>query len=467
MNNNNANQTKETQNMSEVASKAALAVARDKIRQRMVLQDAHIQMAKEMPPPEVLTIEELGVLEIDHSRTLLGDRWLCRGQAGLIVGPSGIGKSSMAMQQDLLWATGKEAFGIAPSKPLKVLTIQAENDQGDLIEMLRGVKAGMAFSSEEEVLLGANVIYAFEQARTGAAFVEAVMRPLLEMHAPDIIRVDPLQAFAGCDLTNASEVAELLRNRVNPILKEFQCGLILMHHTPKQTGNKDTSKNRTVDWMYSGAGSHDIVNWARAIMAIDPCKRDGVYKFIAAKRGNRIGWKNAKTDEKETTRWFKWATGSICWEEAEPCEAEPSDEAGVKDLLEVIPFDQGIEKKILQDNANKLRNIPLRKFAVLLERALEEDWVKIDQEPRPGAKPRIMISRTLKSAEVVPSVTKVLNAGGIKINVCAADHALRAASNSTSELAQLNRVGQTMNSFNPEEDPEIEAALERDYEQWS
>jgi len=447
---NNTNQTQRSN--AEIIQKITIAKAKEQLSKQNALQNAQIEMAKQMPPPEVLTIEEMGVLEIDHSATLLGDRWLCRGQAAVNVGPSGIGKSSVAMQQDLSWSVGKEAFGIAPSKPLKILTIQAENDQGDLIEMLRGVKVGLNFTEEEEQLAGSNVIYAFEQARTGAAFVGAVLRPLLEKHKPDIVRIDPLQAFAGCDLTSASDTAELLRNRINPVLKEFQCGLILMHHTPKQSSNRDTSKNRTVDWMYSGAGSHDIVNWARAIIAIEPCKKDGVYKFIAAKRGSRIGWRNPDSDEKELVRWFKWATGSICWEAAEPCEAEPSDEAEVKDLLEVIPFEPGIEKKILKDNANKLQKIPFRKFEVLIEKALEEKLIEIRKEPRDGARAKIVVVRTLKSGEIYPSVATRRNLGGIRFSPCAGDIALREAE------------AVSFNSFNPEENPGIEAALERAFE---
>jgi len=464
--NNSPDQTQ--QSSVEVAAKAALAVAKEQLRKRNTIQNAQIELAKQMPPPEVLTIQELGKLEIDHSTTLLGDRWLCRGQAAINVGPSGIGKSSMAMQQDLCWSVGKEAFGIAPSKPLKILTIQAENDQGDLIEMLQGVKAGMDLTAEEEQLLGTNVIYAFEQARTGPAFVQAVLRPLLEKHRPDIVRIDPLQAFAGCDLTNASETAELLRNCVNPALKEFQCGLILMHHTPKQNSNRDTSKNRTVDWMYSGAGSHDIVNWARAIIAIEPCQKDGVYKFIAAKRGGRIGWRNPESDEKELIRWFKWATGSICWEAAEPCEAEPSNEAAVKEFLEEIPFEPGIEKKILEENANKFLKIPLRKFKVLMEKALEEDLIETREVPRKGARAKIVVVRTLKSAEINPCVATRGNLGGIKCDLFAGDRALHEARQqqaSKSENGQV--VPNSIVAFDSFDDSNIEAAVKLASEKWT
>ena len=54
------------------------------------------------------------------------------------MGQSGIEKSSLAMQMAVSWALGKEVFGIKPVKPLKSLLIQAENDFGDVSEMLRG-----------------------------------------------------------------------------------------------------------------------------------------------------------------------------------------------------------------------------------------------------------------------------------------------------------------------------------------
>ena len=79
-----------------------------------------------------VTIFDLLETPPDPQDTLLGDRLLCRGGTLLFVGPSGIGKSSSSMQQDICWALDREAFGITPARPLRILTIQAENDGGDL-----------------------------------------------------------------------------------------------------------------------------------------------------------------------------------------------------------------------------------------------------------------------------------------------------------------------------------------------
>jgi hypothetical protein len=65
--------------------------------------------------------------------------------------------------------------------------------------------------------------------------------------------------------------------------------VVIIHHTPK-TNFRDTTEWKPSDWMYSGAGAAVLTNWARAYLVIDPCETHGLYKFIAAKRGKRIGW---------------------------------------------------------------------------------------------------------------------------------------------------------------------------------
>ena len=259
--------------------------------------------------PEVISVMDFKPAEA--SSTLLGNRWLCRGGAALIIGSSGTGKSSSSMQQDLLWSAGFEAFGIKPARPLKILTIQAENDGGDMYEMREGVMRGLELDEQSKGLIAKNLICCFEQARTGVDFVENVARPLLKKFKPDIIRIDPLAAYAGADITQASESAALLRNAINPLLTEHQCGLILVHHTPKTT-SRDTTDWKPTDWMYSGAGSADIVNWARAVLVINPSFEAGKFEFMAAKRGGRIGWVNEQ-GEKEDRRWYQWAPGSFHW----------------------------------------------------------------------------------------------------------------------------------------------------------
>ena len=90
--------------------------------------------------PEGVPLMTLAEQQPDPSKTLLGNRFLCRCGTMLFVGPSGIGKSSASVQQDILWSLARQAFGIKATRALRILCIQAENDDQDIAEM---VNAGL------------------------------------------------------------------------------------------------------------------------------------------------------------------------------------------------------------------------------------------------------------------------------------------------------------------------------------
>jgi hypothetical protein len=102
--------------------------------------------------PERKPLLEFGDVPPDIVKTLLGNRFLCVEGGLLFIGPSGIGKSSASIQQDIRWSIGEPAFGIAPARPLKIVTIQAEDDAGDLSEMVRGACLHLELSPEEDQL---------------------------------------------------------------------------------------------------------------------------------------------------------------------------------------------------------------------------------------------------------------------------------------------------------------------------
>lgn len=70
----------------------------------------------------------------DMSDCLLGFRFLCTQCPWLIVAASGVGKSVLAMQMSILFATGRDLWKLEPHKPRKVILIQAENNFLDLVE---------------------------------------------------------------------------------------------------------------------------------------------------------------------------------------------------------------------------------------------------------------------------------------------------------------------------------------------
>lgn len=361
--------------------------------------------------PLIRSIQELSKTPPDLTATLLGERLLCRGGGMLMVGPSGVGKSTMSMHQDLCWAVGREAFGINPAGPLRILTIQAENDDGDLYDMSRGVIEGYRFTQEEWAMATVNLHYVTEIARSGQPFLD-MLDHLLTKHVCDIVRIDPLFAFYGAKIEDSEKLSAFLRGGINPILHKHNVGLILAHHTPK-TNNRDTSCWTHTDYSYAGAGGAELTNWARAMLVLDATHTPGTFKLIAAKRGARIGWRDS-SGEREFIRYYRHSRkeGIIFWEEGDEDEVA-YDEAKKKasksrlnaidpmPLIEqLVPLSIPIEKRELLASVNK-KGAGQKATMEALQRLLDSEkplFYEHREKRKPG-RDRILIARYKQSGE--------------------------------------------------------------------
>jgi hypothetical protein len=288
--------------------------------------------------------------------TLLGIRYLCRRGAMMFVGPSGSGKSSASMQQDMLWALGLEAFGIRPTRPQRILAIQNENDDGDLHEMAKGVFEGVipdGITFDEMELLRRNLTYQTVVGVTGDKFI-ALLRRLLGARQYDIVRIDPLFGFFAGKIEDTEQLLNFC-GALGSLLHEFDIAFIINHHTPKIT-NRDTSQWSTNDFSYAGAGSALLTNWVRSVLVVNPTATEGTYKWIAAKRGTRIGWCDDH-GQRQTARFYRHTKqeGGMHW--------EPGDE-------EQVAQDEVAKKTAHTKGVDPL---PLIKEMVPLSRTIPQD----------------------------------------------------------------------------------------------
>lgn len=272
---------------------------------------------------ETVTVETLAGFDAGKdANAILGSRWLCRGGSLLLVGQSGTGKSSLAVQMAVCWALGRDVFGIKhPSgKPLKSLFVQAENDLGDLAEMMQGVLAGLGISafSDDFDLLKRNLIFVRDTTHTGFEFTKAVGK-LIDRHKPDLVFIDPLLSFIGDDISKQSVCGQFLRNWLNPIADATGVVWVMVHHTNKPSMDKGAKAGwKTADHAYAGSGSSELTNWARAVMTLGMLD-DGEFELKLAKRGMRAG--ACEPDGTPTTRLFlKHAETGIRWDQ---CTAPP------------------------------------------------------------------------------------------------------------------------------------------------
>lgn len=244
---------------------------------------------------------------------VLGNRWLCRGGSLVIVGQSGVGKSSFAMQFGLTLALGKKFFGIAPVRPLRIALIQAENDRGDMAEALKGVVNGMSCSDDNMAVLEQNLRFYDESVKTGTDFIR-LARTIIAKHKADILIADPLLAYAGDDISEQSFMSTFLRNHLNPVLQQTGCIWVWLHHMPKPPKG-DQAKGTVSDLAYAGAGSADLTNWAREVAVLQREGDDPTFTFTLTKRGKRAGMVDSLGQPASRIR-LRHSDRGICWQYA-------------------------------------------------------------------------------------------------------------------------------------------------------
>lgn len=353
------------------------------------------------PAPPARPLGELICHATHDPDELIRHRYLCRGGGMLLVGPTGIGKSSFAMQCMILWALGLSALGIHPSRALKSLLIQAENDDGDLAEMRDGVMRGLELTEAQMRTAQARVLVVNEDIRTGATFFEEVVRPLLIQHRPDLLWIDPVLAYLGGDTAHQKDVGAFLRNGLNALLRELRCGAVLIHHTNKPPSGQEKPNWSAGDFAYAGSGSAEWANWSRAVLALRSIGSHSVFELLAAKRGNRLDWRHpdglSKTSQKFITHASE--TGGICWREAGPAEVDAAESQTRKagktraDLMALVPLDQPIAKSLLLERGAE-RGIGLNRARGFINSLVEDGTELFEWErPRPGKRPIPYLAR--------------------------------------------------------------------------
>lgn len=264
--------------------------------------------------------------ETENPLTLFRNGYLRKGGGMFLVSPSGQGKSSASIQCAIGWAMGKSIFGIEPVRPLKIVIIQAEDDAEEMAffrnQITDGLVEDLGFDRQEifEAIKERVLIHSMNGC-TGENFSER-LGTLLDSHPDiDLVIVNPLLSFAGCDLARPAEATKFFREHIDPVIKPNgvgRVGIAFVHHTNKPPQAKDrNSWGSDVFSSYVGSGAADITNWARAMLALMPCENlPGVFRLVAGKRGKRLGWTDASGNP-TTTRYIAHSERRIFWRDAE------------------------------------------------------------------------------------------------------------------------------------------------------
>ena len=322
---------------------------------------------------------------------LLGRRFLCRGGALLLAGPTGIGKSSLLLQAAITFALGRPLCGIAPAGKLRTLLIQAENDDGDTAEMRDGVYRGLGLSEIEQADAGAAVQVVCESVATGGQFI-GLAGELVADHKPHLLLIDPLFAYCGCNVSDQEKMSGFLRNGLNPLLQAHGCGLILAAHCNKPASGREKPDWKAGDFAYLASGSAELANWARAVVGIRSIGAHSVFEIVLGKRGKRAGLVTADGDPRYSF-FIKHTAAGICWELADDSdlEGEGKPKPGKPELLRLIPKVGCIGQAALLNEAAAI-GIGKNRCRDLLAELLESTALYQHRTPRPGTRDAISYS---------------------------------------------------------------------------
>jgi hypothetical protein len=290
----------------------------------------------------------------------------------------------MTIQMAILWGAGLPAFDIKPACPLRVSIIQAEDDKGDCIEMARMINHLKLTNNEQSLVHTNTVIYQVNDL-TGDDFLSALNRTL-EQHPSDIVLINPFTAYLGGGEKDTKTCNAFLRSGLNPIFSRHSTAAVIIHHTPKTNFNS-TENYKSSDWMYRGAGAAVITNWARAYLTIDPSDSSpGVYRFIAAKRGKRIGW-----DHHEMFYAHSQEPGNIVWLRANQDQivAAKAGSSRIKivDLsrvLSMVPMHDPEAKVVVEEKIRGDQNLGRNLVRRTLKRLETEGKIFTRRVPNPG-----------------------------------------------------------------------------------
>jgi hypothetical protein len=275
----------------EFPAKITEAIRQEKLPQDVIsstiteLQE--IQKASNEELFDVWKLSDISAYIPDPTNYLAGNGWLRRGAGTLITGGTGIGKSVLVQQIALNMASGTNILGcIGVKKAVKVLYVQAENDQDtikrDVESIIKHITPAM-----DSPTIELNITICHVYGLSGDDFSSWLRRQCDKIH-PDLIIIDPYQAYLPGNVDINSTACFLMWIRpINILIRDFDCALILVAHTPKPRDRDNWTARESV---YMAAGSSAISNWARTSAELTQVDEDtGVYRLRFGKNCERTG----------------------------------------------------------------------------------------------------------------------------------------------------------------------------------
>ena len=240
-----------------------------------------------------------------YTDSLLGYNFLTKTGSLMVVGNAGVGKSKWTGHLAFSAALGRDFLGMKVHRPVSVLYVQAEDVKEDLAESVQGfVKHDLKSDPVAVKNLKANLNIATVVGITGDDFIRLLDKTCEKLH-PEVLILDPLLAFMGCDLVDQGAVTKFLRVQLAQIAHRHNCALICVHHARKDKGT-GASIERAFGGIEFGAFFRGVID-----LSSDPRDYRSVQMKVA-KRQRQLGLKDGLGNQVDSLN-LRMGTDGVHW----------------------------------------------------------------------------------------------------------------------------------------------------------
>lgn len=229
------------------------------------------------PSFSVRTAAEVLALPRNEKSCLLGDRLLALGQALVIAGVGGIGKTRLLLQLLVSLIVGCIWCGIEThARGKRCLLLQTENSTHRLQDDLQALRD---FAGDDWPLVAENLLlHTLEHEddmllSLGDPLAARRLEAAIRQHNPDIVAFDPLRDFALGDLNSDADMAATVREigRISRAGNPDRA-LVILHHA--LTGRAGAAKAFGIERTGFARNSKMLQTWTRGLINIVPGSAD-------------------------------------------------------------------------------------------------------------------------------------------------------------------------------------------------
>ncbi len=167
--------------------------------------------------------------------------WLAEGDVAILAGEPGAGKSMVLLDLALSLATGRDFLKYMPmsGKPKRVLVVDEENNERICRRRLQQFLLGYELDDNALRILPLRYLTDNFLCLDDEKALKRFHRELGEFQ-PDWVMLDSLVRFHARDENSNSAMSQFYTDILKPISRNYQCGLVMLHHLSKPSKDKSS-----------------------------------------------------------------------------------------------------------------------------------------------------------------------------------------------------------------------------------